>query len=76
MGQLGTLNLFVLHALTHGNADDKRMALFILKNELKGVLIANTFVFMFYFSRFKTFRNSYMLYSNLVASFFGLGLAT
>ena len=76
MGQLGTLNLFVLHAFLHGNQDDRRMARFILKNEVKGALIANLFVFMFYFSRFKTFRNSHLLVSSITASFLGLGFAT
>ena len=68
--------MFVMHAFLHGNQDDKRMARFILKNELKGVLIANVFVFMFYFSRFKTFRNSHLLVSSITASFLGLGFAT
>ena len=76
MGQLGTLNLFVLHAFSHGNQDDCRLARFIVKNELKGVLIANIFVLMSYFARFKTFRNSHMFLSCTVASFLGLGFAT
>ena len=61
MGQLGALNIFVLHAFHHGSHDDRRMAKFILWNELKGVAICNAFVFMLYAARFKNYRNSYLL---------------
>jgi hypothetical protein len=47
MGQLAALNLFVIHAFKHGNEDDKKFARYILKNELKGILIANAFVFFY-----------------------------
>ena len=58
MGQLTAINMFVLHAFKHGNEDDKRFARYILKNELKGVMIANFFVIMLAATRFKNYRNS------------------
>ena len=58
MGQLTAINMFVVHAFKHGNEDDKRFARYILKNEIKGVLIANFCVMMLAASRFKTYRNS------------------
>ncbi len=58
MGQLTAINMFVLHAFKHGNEDDKRFARYILKNELKGVMIANFFVMMLAATRFKNYRNS------------------
>ena len=64
MGHLAALNLFVIHAFKHGNEDDKNFARYILKNELKSVLIANAFVFMFAASRFKIYRNSSLLICN------------
>ena len=64
-----------MHSFKHGTADDKRMAGYILKNELKGVVIANFFTFMLYFSRFKTYRSSHLLTANLLSSLLGLGLA-
>jgi len=58
MGQLTAINMFVLHAFKHGNEDDQRFARYILKNELKGVMIANFFVIMLAATRFKNYRNS------------------
>ena len=65
MGQLAAINLFVIHAFKHGNDDEKRFARYILKNEIKGVLIANAFALMFAASRFKNYRNSSLLLCKL-----------
>mmetsp|Transcript_36263 Transcript_36263/g.35173 ORF Transcript_36263/g.35173 Transcript_36263/m.35173 type:complete len:107 (+) Transcript_36263:84-404(+) len=44
----------------------------MIKNYLKGALVANGLTILTYTAQFKTFRNSYLLYSNLVAAFLGV----
>ncbi len=62
MGKLFCLNMFVFHSFQHGDQKDKDFAKFVVWNQLKGIAIANTLTFIVYFSRFKTYRNSYLLY--------------
>lgn len=64
MGQLAALNLFVIHAFKHGNQEERKFARFIIWNEVKGIVIANAFVFMLYASRFSNYRNSHLLLGN------------
>ena len=53
---------------------EEHMALwrYLRWNAFKSVLICNGMVFVFYFSRFKTYRNSSLLVTNCLASVLGL----
>jgi len=48
------------------------MSRFIMKNLAKSVVIANCYLLLIYFSMFKSYRNSLLLYTHVPASYFGL----
>ena len=48
------------------------MSRFIVKNLGKSVFIMNCYLLLAYFSMFKSYRNSYLLYIHLPASYFGI----
>ena len=75
MGKLSTINYFIYHSYLHGSEEDKRFANFMVWNELKGVLIFNSFTFMLFLTRFKTYRNSHLLLANGFSSILGLVFA-
>ena len=64
MEKIRTLNLLILHSYHSDNKEDKEFSKFVMKNYMKGVLISNGLVFMFYLTRFKNYRNSHLLLGN------------
>jgi len=48
------------------------MSRFIIKNMMKSILITNIYLLLAYFSMFKNYRNSYLLYMHLPASYYGI----
>jgi hypothetical protein len=65
---------FIVHAEAHGNKDDIEFAKYLRWNILKGIIITNGFVFLFYATRFKNYRNSYLLYSKHILTLLPLML--
>ena len=53
------------------------MSRFIVKNLTKSILITNFYLLLIYFSMFKSYRNSLLLYMHLPATYYGVkfGLA-
>ena len=76
MGYISTLNYFVFHAYRHGTNEDKKMARYIIWNEIKGIAICNFFVFMFAGATFRNYRNSRLLLGNGLAIAVGLYFAS
>ena len=66
---------FTWHVYNHGDQTEKELAWFLNKNLLKGAAIGNTIVTLVYFTRFKGYRNSYLLRAQVVATLMGLGFA-
>jgi hypothetical protein len=48
------------------------MSRFIVKNLAKSVVIMNCYLMLVYFSMFKSYRNSYLLYLHIPASYYGI----
>ena len=63
---------FIKHSYSHGSEEDRKLSHFLMKNLLKGVLITNSLLVMFYVSRFRTYRNSYLAMMHIPATLIGL----
>ena len=66
------MQAFIKHSYRCGTEEDKKLSQFIVKNWIKGVAITNAFLLMFYLSRFRTYRNSYLGMMHVPATLFGL----
>jgi hypothetical protein len=69
---------FGRYARTPGaSPSDLAMSNFMLTNLAKGVVIMNCFLGLFYFAKFKNYRNSFLLAFHFPATYFGIksGLA-
>ena len=56
----------------NGSDRDKALTKFLKSNILKSVAICNGYLLMFYFARFKTYRNSYLGYMHLPVTLLAL----
>ena len=64
--------LFFARKSKDGTEDDRAMSRFIVKNLAKSVLITNFYLMLIYFSLFKSYRNSMLLYLHLPATYYGI----
>lgn len=47
----------------------------MIRNYIKGIIISNGLIWMYYASRFKNYRNSYLFQCNILATYFGIHVA-